>query len=226
MSFENTSPPRARMFLILLDGPNLDHPAIPARAYWLQNRLSSLRVLAGGIVQGWAYPFACTLLKMGELPTLKLSFSRVRAYWSRNYAKCPKTGRMVSVFFPFLWTQEIHDGHRTGHLNDGYKQGTILGAPPPRAYVLGVISENETPYTDHLHARVCSGVLRESRKTTRRLSPCARMFLLRKFAPIPFLRAGNIEPHPARRIPHKPRPAQIERFEALRARVMGIPESR
>nr|WP_025825289.1 hypothetical protein [Acetobacter persici] len=29
-----------------------------------------------------------------------------------------------------------------------------------------------------------------------------------------------------RRIPRKPTPAQIERFEALRARVMGIPESR
>ncbi|GAN63354.1 hypothetical protein AA0313_2592 [Acetobacter indonesiensis NRIC 0313] len=29
-----------------------------------------------------------------------------------------------------------------------------------------------------------------------------------------------------RRIPRKPSPAQIERFEALRARVMGIPESR
>ncbi|GBQ75790.1 hypothetical protein AA14337_0328 [Acetobacter malorum DSM 14337] len=29
-----------------------------------------------------------------------------------------------------------------------------------------------------------------------------------------------------RRIPRKPAPAQIERFEALRARVMGIPESR
>ena len=31
---------------------------------------------------------------------------------------------------------------------------------------------------------------------------------------------------PKRRIPHKPSPAQIERFEALRARVIGIPESR
>lgn len=31
---------------------------------------------------------------------------------------------------------------------------------------------------------------------------------------------------PERRIPRKPSPAQIERFEALRARVMGIPESR
>lgn len=51
--------------------------------------------------------------------------SRTRAYWSRNYAKRPKTGRMVPIFFPFLWTQEIHDGHRTGHLNDGYKPGTI-----------------------------------------------------------------------------------------------------
>ncbi len=29
-----------------------------------------------------------------------------------------------------------------------------------------------------------------------------------------------------RRIPRKPSPAQIERFEALRARVMGIPGSR
>ena len=32
-------------------------------------------------------------------------------------------------------------------------------------------------------------------------------------------------PH-KRRIPRKPSLAQIERFEALRARVMGIPESR
>lgn len=31
---------------------------------------------------------------------------------------------------------------------------------------------------------------------------------------------------PKRRIPRKPSPAQIERFEALRARVMGIPGSR
>lgn len=32
-------------------------------------------------------------------------------------------------------------------------------------------------------------------------------------------------PH-KRRIPRKPSPAQIERFEALRARVMGIPGNR
>ncbi|CCT60372.1 hypothetical protein APA386B_2331 [Acetobacter pasteurianus 386B] len=32
---------------------------------------------------------------------------------------------MVPIFFPFLWTQEIHDGHRTDRLNDGYKPGTI-----------------------------------------------------------------------------------------------------
>lgn len=31
---------------------------------------------------------------------------------------------------------------------------------------------------------------------------------------------------PKRRTPRKPSPAQIARFEALRARIMGIPESR
>lgn len=31
---------------------------------------------------------------------------------------------------------------------------------------------------------------------------------------------------PKRRTPRKPSPAQIERFEALRARVMGIPQIR
>ncbi|WP_157765092.1 hypothetical protein [Acetobacter senegalensis] len=36
----------------------------------------------------------------------------------------------------------------------------------------------------------------------------------------------NLRPPCKRRIPRKPIPAQIERFEALRARVMGIPESR
>lgn len=36
----------------------------------------------------------------------------------------------------------------------------------------------------------------------------------------------NLCPPRKRRIPRKPTPAQIERFEALRARVMGIPESR
>ncbi|ATJ90013.1 hypothetical protein HK16_06600 [Acetobacter senegalensis] len=36
----------------------------------------------------------------------------------------------------------------------------------------------------------------------------------------------NLCPPRKKRIPRKPSPAQIERFEALRARVMGIPESR
>lgn len=36
----------------------------------------------------------------------------------------------------------------------------------------------------------------------------------------------NFCPPRKRRIPRKPSPTQIERFEALRARVMGIPESR
>lgn len=38
--------------------------------------------------------------------------------------------------------------------------------------------------------------------------------------------AGNLRSRPKRRIPRKPSPAQIARFEALRARVMGIPGSR
>lgn len=38
--------------------------------------------------------------------------------------------------------------------------------------------------------------------------------------------AGNIRLRNKRRIPRKPSPAQIARFEALRVRVMGIPESR
>lgn len=33
--------------------------------------------------------------------------------------------------------------------------------------------------------------------------------------------SGNLRPPRKRRIPRKPTPAQIERFEALRARVMG-----
>lgn len=43
-------------------------------------------------------------------------------------------------------------------------------------------------------------------------------------APVTELGRNPRSPH-KRRIPRKPSPAQIERFEALRARVMGIAES-
>lgn len=79
MSFENTSPPRARMFLILLDGSNLDHRVTRARARTGRETMPSVRKQ-----DGW-----------------------------------------FQYFSPFLWTQEIQDGHRTDRLNDGHKPGMI-----------------------------------------------------------------------------------------------------
>ncbi|MDN7355193.1 hypothetical protein [Acetobacter senegalensis] len=53
-----------------------------------------------------------------------------------------------------------------------------------------------------------------------------RLNLLNEDAGITIMVTPKTAPPRKRRIPRKPSPAQIERFEALRARVMGIPENR